>query len=191
MSPRTTEQFEEIREERRNLIMEVALELFADKGFSHVTIANIAQKAGISKGLLYNYFESKEQLITEIMMAGINEFIEVFDPNKDGELTHEELHFFIDETFRILQAKRRFYKLYFLIMFQPEVYSLIGDRLFKLLDEYVKILTELFVKKGYKDPASEVRFFGAMMDGISINYALDPNTFPLDEIKNRIHEMYK
>ena len=65
MSPRTKQQFEDIREEKRSLIMKVALELFAEEGYHNTSISKIASRAGISKGLLYNYFDSKEDLIKD------------------------------------------------------------------------------------------------------------------------------
>ena len=67
MSPRTPKQFMEIREEKKTLIMDVALEHFANEGYFTTTINHIARHAGISKGLMYNYFESKEELLTEII----------------------------------------------------------------------------------------------------------------------------
>ena len=55
MAPRTEQQFEEIRESKKKLILETALELFASEGFHTTPISRIASEAGISKGLLYNY----------------------------------------------------------------------------------------------------------------------------------------
>jgi len=88
--PRTTEQFEEIRETRKQQIMEVAMKLFADKGFESASISSIAKEAKISKGLLYNYFDSKEDLLIQIVENGFNEMLNYFDPNKDGILTRDE-----------------------------------------------------------------------------------------------------
>ena len=53
MSPRTEQQFEAIREERKEQIKRVALEVVFEEGFQNASISKIAQKAGISKGLLY------------------------------------------------------------------------------------------------------------------------------------------
>ncbi|MBE9517361.1 MAG: helix-turn-helix transcriptional regulator, partial [Bacteroidetes bacterium] len=53
MSPRTPEQFEEMRVSRRDQIMEAALDLFASEGYSHCSISQLAAHAGISKGLMY------------------------------------------------------------------------------------------------------------------------------------------
>jgi len=66
--PRTEKQFEEIREFRKAMIMDVALELFANEGYYPTSISKIASKAGISKGLMYNYFKSKEVLITVMIL---------------------------------------------------------------------------------------------------------------------------
>ena len=73
MSPRTSQQFQEMREEKMTLIMDVALEHFANEGYFRTTISHIARHAGISKGLMYNYFESKEALLRAIVHKSVNE----------------------------------------------------------------------------------------------------------------------
>ena len=49
--------------------MDAALELFVTYGYQGTTISQIAKKASVSKGLLYNYFKSKEELLHEIIRA--------------------------------------------------------------------------------------------------------------------------
>jgi AcrR family transcriptional regulator len=63
--PRTKEAFEAMRETTRQKIETAALSLFAKKGLS-VTVGEIAQTAGLSKGLLYSHYQSKEALIAEL-----------------------------------------------------------------------------------------------------------------------------
>ena len=67
MSPRTKEQFAEMREQKSQLISEKALELFAEHGYEATSISMIAKEAGVSKGLIYNYFSSKEEILKEII----------------------------------------------------------------------------------------------------------------------------
>ena len=86
MAPRTKKQFEIIRENRKKSIIQTAMKLFAENGFESISVSTIAKKSGISKGLMYNYFESKETLLKEIIIAGVNEMI---SPTK--ALTKQEI----------------------------------------------------------------------------------------------------
>jgi len=51
-----------IREERREHILKVAREVFFEQGYSAASMSMIAARLGGSKGTLYNYFKSKEEL---------------------------------------------------------------------------------------------------------------------------------
>ncbi|MBQ4340000.1 MAG: TetR/AcrR family transcriptional regulator [Firmicutes bacterium] len=53
--------------DKRELIMAAAMELFRDKGYSNTRIIDIAQKAGIGKGTVYAYFDSKEDLMIKLI----------------------------------------------------------------------------------------------------------------------------
>lgn len=61
---------DEQKEQRRQLIISKALELFAKKGYSDTKIGDIAQAADMSAGLMFHYFESKEQLYEELVKMG-------------------------------------------------------------------------------------------------------------------------
>ena len=51
---------------RRNQILEAAAKVFAQKGFHPTTTKDIAKEAGIAEGTIYNYFESKTDLLVGI-----------------------------------------------------------------------------------------------------------------------------
>jgi len=53
-------------DDRREQIMESALRVFAKKGFSGASNKDIAREAGITPGLIYHYFESKDALLKAI-----------------------------------------------------------------------------------------------------------------------------
>ena len=53
-------------EERRNLIVSAAIECFIENGIHQTGIRDIAAKANVSLGNMYNHFSSKDELITEI-----------------------------------------------------------------------------------------------------------------------------
>jgi len=62
---------DEQKEQRRQLIIFKALELFAQKGYTDTKIGDIAKAANMSVGLMFHYFESKEQLYEELVRMGV------------------------------------------------------------------------------------------------------------------------
>jgi AcrR family transcriptional regulator len=62
------------RAARKKDIMEIALRLFAERDFHEVTVDDIAERVGLSKGTLYLYFENKEHLFMSILEDKTNEF---------------------------------------------------------------------------------------------------------------------
>ncbi|MGP7815715.1 TetR/AcrR family transcriptional regulator [Niallia sp. 01092] len=66
MSPRTKEQNEEIRRQRKQEILQAAILVYADKGYSATEVGDIAAKAGLARGLVYHYFENKQALFREL-----------------------------------------------------------------------------------------------------------------------------
>ena len=56
-------------EDRREQIIDAAVHIFAQKGFARATNKDIAREAGITPGLIYHYFESKEALLKAIIEA--------------------------------------------------------------------------------------------------------------------------
>lgn len=190
MSPRTEEQFEEIRETRKSIIKQAALELFATEGFHATPISMIAKKAGISKGLMYNYYESKEDLLKEIFREGIKKITDLIDPNKDGVLTRDEFRYMIDETFRMISQNRVFWSLYFSIIPQPGVLKIVKDEITEIYKDTYAVLMGYFKNAGYPEPETEAMIFGSMLDGISMNYLLNPDFYPLDKVRDRLIEIY-
>lgn len=189
-SQRTKQQVEAIRQQRVMQILDAALDVFAHKGFHSATIADIAQKAGIAKGLLYHYYSSKEELLSHIVINGMNNLIEKFDENHDGVLTDAEMELFINDMFRKIVENRNYWKLYFSVMLQPNVFSKeLMQKLEGIYEPMVSILIQYFRHKGYQNPEMEFMILHALSDGIVINYITNEN-FPLDAIKEEIIKRY-
>lgn len=190
MSPKTQQQFEGMREEKKALIMGTALRLFANMGYHSTTIKDIAKYAGISKGLMYNYFKSKEDLLTEIISKSIDELYNSFDINRDGYLTEDEFEFFIRKISRILYEKHDFWRLFFQVLMQTEVREQFLNRFlgtespFRLAKEYkegsfisgiMKTIADYFTRKQQSrkdnyDPWLEMNMFILTIKGFAITY---------------------
>jgi TetR/AcrR family fatty acid metabolism transcriptional regulator len=61
--------------DRRRQILEAAVKVFADKGFHASRVGDIAEEAGIAYGLVYHYFESKEDLLETIFRTTWTEML--------------------------------------------------------------------------------------------------------------------
>lgn len=58
-----------MKDDKTTIILNAAIKVFAKKGYQYATIAEIAKEAGISKGLIHFYFESKLDLILSVILS--------------------------------------------------------------------------------------------------------------------------
>jgi len=63
-------------EEKRQLILDAAVRVFARDGFHTSRVADIATEAGIAHGLLYHYFRSKDEVLTTLFRENWGELLE-------------------------------------------------------------------------------------------------------------------
>lgn len=71
--PRTKEQYAQMRSTTKEKITAAGLRLFSHKGLAATSINDIASLAGISTGLLYRHYKSKEELFCELMENAVRE----------------------------------------------------------------------------------------------------------------------
>lgn len=67
MSPRSKEQNEQIKDERREQLLLASLKVFSHRGLAATKIGDIAAAAGMSHGLVYHYFKSKDDIFLELV----------------------------------------------------------------------------------------------------------------------------
>ena len=113
MSPRTEKQNKDIRHRTELLILNAALELFAQEGFAEASMQSIAKKAGVSKGNLYNYFESKQILLEGVLKHGLHQLSEVMTASSFELLTEEDFESAIRGNFELIRSNQVFWKLYY------------------------------------------------------------------------------
>ena len=69
--PVTKTRWKRRKEARPQELTAAALELFVEKGFAATRLDEIAARAGVSKGTLYLYFDSKEELFKAVIREGL------------------------------------------------------------------------------------------------------------------------
>ena len=190
MCPRTSEQFEEIRESKRRQIMYAAIECFATSGYHSVSISDLAKHAGISKGLMYNYFSSKEELLKTIFAEVMEEMMGLFNPDHVEELDRTTLLKYMNNLFEHLRTNLMLWKMYMAIFSQPAVLQILEKEIISVADQPTVMLERYFAKQGFKEPALEVSFLGTLTSGVIYEFIADPGKYPLEQIKERIISLY-
>lgn len=196
MAPRKPEQFAKMREKSRNLIITKAMEVFAEHGYYKASIEMIAKAAGISKGLIYNYFKSKDELLESVFMDGFSYFDEIVKLDQAEISAYNKLEKILTNFTQSLQGNLSFWKLYQNVISQPEI----SHKLTKFKEYYESVfgplLMSIFIEI-YGDTMTEeeivieVMIFAAFLDGIAFDYVIMGKEYPLDAIKQRLLEKYR
>lgn len=83
--------FQRRKEERPAEITQAALEAFAEHGYAATRVEEVAKRAGISKGLLYLYFKTKEELFKAVIRSAVVPRVDALKASiADTQLTTEE-----------------------------------------------------------------------------------------------------
>jgi len=79
MSYKRSSLMQERMEQNRQTILQSARELIAQGGFKDAQIQAIAERAGVSSGLVYRYFDNKSQVLIEILAEAIQHEIQILN----------------------------------------------------------------------------------------------------------------
>jgi AcrR family transcriptional regulator len=189
--PRTKKQYDEIRNDRKAQIIQAALELFARQGYHNTSMQQIATKAKISKGLTYNYFESKDDLVKTIVFQIMESVMEQINPNHDAEIDDEEAVHFIDKFMDVIIDNPKEWKLYFQIFMQQEVLEIIiSDDFMAKLSKQQKLFFDYFANREFDDPVVDIMLFSSIYKGFTLQYVYAPHLFN-NEVVNRFKQRLK
>ncbi|MEP4533635.1 MAG: TetR/AcrR family transcriptional regulator [Cyclobacteriaceae bacterium] len=189
MSPRTKQQFEEIREASAKKIMDAALELFGTVGYQKTSMSQIASTADVSKGLIYNYFSSKEDLLRALMddltSLGAEMMSQLLTDNPK-----ETLENILRMTFKWFREHDRMNRLIFGLTLQVDQFDFVNQLADSKIKGYVALLEGLLQQIGFKDFNAEARILATIFDGVCIQYLVLKDDYPLDEIEAMLIRKY-
>lgn len=138
--PRTKEAFQQIRDESRRHILDVAAKEFAKKGLADTKISDLAEAAGVSQGLLYRYFADKEEVFIALLEQAINGVILHAQTSiKRTGTPLEKLHWLTEQILQGMSEE----PVYFQLFAQATALSGRVYETLTKLDTLVKILRDL------------------------------------------------
>jgi AcrR family transcriptional regulator len=190
MSPRSEKQFEAIRQKSRKAILKAALRLFASKGYSATTIDDIARRVGISKGLIYNYFPTKEKILESL----IDQFAEkVILPQAVTGIAPDPtgyLESLIRAWFREIKSNADLIKLGAQIHTDISLKGLMRKKEVEYQERYTSFFIDIFRRKGSPDPEADAYLLGSIFDGVGLNYHAMRRMYPLARIEDHLIRHY-
>ena len=189
--PRSSELNARLREQSRARIMEAALEVFAGHGYGGASMRMIAERASISPGLIYAYFESKEALLIALLeesMQDVHASFEAASAEPDPSLRIRRL---LDASFAIVRERLDFWRLQYGIRMQAAALPALHSAIAGWLDEIHGELTRILRQAGVSDAALEARILFAEIDGVAQHYSLDPGSYPLRRVIDRLARRYR
>ena len=125
------------KEERREQILESALNIFVDKGYNGATTVDISKEAAISEVTLFRYFDSKKQIFMEaiepILVTGLEESIVA---SKDLKPT-EKLKFILKNRIKFISSHHEVIKL---ILMESQINPEVAD--FNYINQIILMLKD-------------------------------------------------
>ncbi len=189
MSPKSSEQFAQMRSDSRQKILESALEIFALKGYHSSSMAAVARNAGISKGLIYNYFQSKE----ELLFAIFDYLLQIFDsfaPEHLGNDPLTQLRVMTELSFDMIRRGDKHYRFVTGIITQPALQDLVRNYAGKVMHGKLRQFFSLFEQLGFPDPEQAAYSYAAIMDGIGLGYIAMGEEYPIEGMKAFVIETF-
>lgn len=189
MSPRNRQKNQEIRQESMQRIMDAAFTLIARQGYESTSIAQIASKAGVSKGLLYNYFTNKEDLLEQLIHNAAAQAEKVMADliSDDPAMTLENI---LRWLFRELRERPDYFRIMTELTLKIDKFKFAHDFATLKYHEYVKFLEGLLRQLGVPEPEGEAKIIAALSDGIGIQRLVIREDYPLDELEKFLITKY-
>ena len=189
MSPRTEIQYEKLRVESTRKILNAAFSLMSKQGYDTTSISQIAQEAGVSKGLMYNYFSSKEALLKALINKTVREGDEILQKlfSDDPAVTLENVFRWFFGELRNRPTEWRFASE---IMLKADKFPFVKEMISAKMSEYMKLIGGLLIELGFKNPEKEAYVIGALFDGIGFGYLVVGESYPIDEIEKYLIKKY-
>lgn len=146
-------------------IIETAIKLFGENSYEGTSIKQIAQTLGISQGLMYNYFESKEQLLVQIFELAKNEIIESFTAKseKGQPLT---LEMYLDNIAEITNTNKNLWRLIHSVKFNNSITKLLETQINELNIYILQSLKQIILINRPDCNLNELRIYFAAIDGL-------------------------
>lgn len=181
----------DIPPQRRRQIFDAAAELFAHSGYHGVTVDAIAQRAGISKGNLYWYFRSKQEIF-QLLIDHIVEriFTPVAEVMESDAPPREKLRALAKSCLDAADADPRAVHMMWQIVTQPELKELLSSEFQLWIDPFIDHLTRLFAQIGEREPEGVAMLYAFTLDVLMFLVTVSPGIYDRTKLMAALEEKF-
>lgn len=165
-------------------ILNIALELFANEGFTATSTSKIAKAAGVSEALIFRHFKSKKGLLSAIINEAELKSFTLFEPIFLEEDPKQVIRKVLELPFSIPSIDFDFWKLQFKLKWQKEYHH--PEKMKPLLDK----LTAAFSGLNYENPAKEAALLYHVFVAVSSDILKGNLPAPLEYKKFLLHKYH-
>ena len=173
-----------------------AMQLFEAQGYFATSIEAIAAKAGVSKGLTYNYFATKEELLVALLDDATQRMAAVGATLREDTMPARSIEHFVTNYLEFLQEERRYLKLNLTLLLTPELKHIVAKAQKRRANLLLDLTTNWFTQAQAKLPGVQARLFLALLDGVALHYlAIYPergaHRYPLADMREPLIDAAK
>lgn len=180
------------KDEKKQILMDIAIEQFNKNGMSKTTIATITKEADIGKSTFYEYFKSKEDLLNQWFLSIFDSLAHLEDKLQTITTNKEKILFLVKFFCGSEYTNEKFISMF--IEFWRLAFSQKEEASIKIIkafySEFSKQL-QIYLKDGIKtgefkdcDTQKVASAIMAQLDGLWLQYMLDRENFNLIEFAN-------
>lgn len=154
------------REEVKREILAAALSVFSERGFHRAKMAEIAERAGVAVGTLYQYFPSKKALYETLLFEAASRIHErVIKALSEEGPPQEVLKRFLEVKLETLRENETLLKLHLRELWEARFRGVHTEKIRALFEDYLERLAGI-LKKLPSPLSKNPRFYAALVDGV-------------------------
>jgi len=181
----------DIPPQRRRQIFEAAAELFSQGGYHGVTVDSIAHRAGISKGNLYWYFRSKQEIFRLLLDHATEELYTPVAETLASDLEpREKLRALAEAALDAAEAHPEDVHLLWQIASQPELKGLLASEVGFWIGPFISYLATLFAEIGEGDPEGVAMLYAFTLDALMFVVLIIPDIYDKKKLTRALEEKF-
>jgi AcrR family transcriptional regulator len=192
--PRSATDNDLLREAARERILEGSIAAFAKKGYYAASMEDVAASAGVSKGLPYFYFHSKEELLVRALRERVAHLFEVGSAIDAQAPPGDRLAAVVNALVARVRREPDVFRLYLSLSLEKSLSRAAARALRELgtpLDGYLAATRRIFEDLGSPDPALDALIFRSSLLGIFLRFSRAMEEIPLEALCSRLVELFR